>query len=146
MDIKKKEFISQSFPSLFLLGIGGFIYILFRPKTLLMFCWFDAIGMNGYINRLRDSVTHITLNQTTLYCIPNGLWIASYILMVNAIVSKQNKNNLLFWSFLLPTLAVLFELLQIVNLIPGVFDVFDLICYIIPLFIYLIYLKYEKFI
>ena len=111
-----------------------------------MFSWFDTIGMNGYINRLRDSVSHITLNQTTLYSIPDGLWIASYILMVNAIVSKQNKNNLLFWSFLLPTIAVLFELLQIVNLIPGVFDVFDLICYIIPLLIYLIYLKYEKFI
>lgn len=146
MDNKKKEFISQSLLSLFLLGIGGFIYILFRPKTLLMFSWFDAIGMNGYINRLRDSVSHITLNQTTLYSIPDGLWISSYILMVNAIVSKQNKNNLLFWSFLLPTIAVLFELLQIVNLIPGVFDVFDLICYIIPLLIYLIYLKYEKFI
>ena len=102
--------------------------------------------MNGYINRLRDSVRHITLNQITLYSIPDGLWIASYILMVNAIVSKQNKNNLLFWSFLLPTIAVLFELLQIVNLIPGIFDVFDLICYIVPLLIYLIYLKYDKFI
>lgn len=146
MENKKKDFISQSLLSLFLLGIGGFIYILFRSKTLLIFRWLDAIGMNGYINRLRDSVRHITLNQITLYSIPDGLWIASYILMVNAIVSKQNKNNLLFWSFLLPTIAVLFELLQIVNLIPGIFDVFDLICYIVPLLIYLIYLKYDKFI
>lgn len=142
----KKQFICQSILSLFLLGVGGSIYLLFRPKTLLMFKWVESLGLNEYIDRLRDMVSGITLNHITLYSLPDGLWLASYIIVVNTIVSKDNKVNLLFWSFLLPAIAVTFELLQIPGVIPGVFDVFDLICYIVPLLIYLIYLKHEKFI
>ena len=142
----KKQFICQSILSLFLLGVGGSIYLLFRPKTLLMFKWVESLGLNEYIDRLRDMVSGITLNHITLYSLPDGLWLASYIIVVNTIVSKDNKVNLLFWSFLLPAIAVTFEILQILGVIPGVFDVFDLICYILPLLIYLIYLKHEKFI
>ena len=142
----KKQFICQSILSLFLLGVGGSIYLLFRPKTLLMFKWVESLGLNEYIDRLRDMVSGITLNHITLYSLPDGLLLASYIIVVNTIVSKDNKVNLLFWSFLLPAIAVTFEILQIPGVIPGVFDVFDLICYILPLLIYLIYLKHEKFI
>lgn len=142
----KKQFICQSALSLFLLGVGGSIYLLFRPKSLLMFRWVESLGLNEYIDRLRDMVSGITLNHITLYSLPDGLWLASYIIVVNTIVSKENTKNLLFWSFLLPVIAITFEILQIPGIIPGVFDVFDLICYIVPLLIYLIYLKHEKFI
>lgn len=142
----KKQFICQSILSFLLLGIGGSIYLLFRPKTLLMFKWVESLGLCEYIDRLRDMVSNITLNHITLYSLPDGLWLASYIIVVNTIVSKSNKHNLLFWSFLLPLIAIIFELLQIPGIIPGVFDVFDLICYITPLIIYLIYLKHEKYI
>ena len=141
-----KKIICQSILSFLLLGIGGSIYLLFRPKTLLMFKWVESLGLCEYIDRLRDMVRNITLNHITLYSLPDGLWLASYIIVVNSIVSKNNKHNLLFWSFLLPFIAVIFELLQIPGIIPGVFDVFDLICYITPLIIYLIYLKHEKYI
>ena len=111
-----------------------------------MFRWIESLGLNEYLDRLRETVSGITLNHITLYSLPDGLWLASYIIVVNTIVSKENKKNLLFWSFLLPVISITFEILQIPGIIPGVFDVFDLICYIVPLLIYLIYLKYEKFI
>lgn len=111
-----------------------------------MFKWVESLGLNGYIDRLRDMVSNITLNHITLYSLPDGLWLASYIMVVNTIISKNNKYNLLFWSFLLPFIAIVFELLQLPGFIPGVFDIFDLVCYTIPLIIYLIYLKYEKYI
>lgn len=142
----KKQFIYQSLLSFLFLGIGGSIYLLFRPKNLLMFKWAETLGLNENIDRLREMVSGITLNHITLYSLPDGLWLASYIIVVNAVVSKRNKNNLLFWSLLLPIIAILFELLQIPGIIPGIFDVFDLICYIVPLLTYLIYLKYEKYI
>ena len=141
-----KKIICQSILSFLLLGIGGSIYLLFRPKTLLMFKWVESLGLNGYIDRLRDVVSNITLNHITLYSLPDGLWLASYIMVVNTVISKNNKYNLLFWSFLLPFIAIVFELLQLPGFIPGVFDIFDLVCYTIPLIIYLIYLKYEKYI
>ena len=142
----KKQFICQSILSFLLLGIGGSIYLLFRPKTLLMFKWVESLGLSEHIDRLRDMVSNITLNHITLYSLPDGLWLASYIIVVNTIVSKSNKHNLLFWSVRLPLIAIILELLQIPGIIPGVFDVFDLICYITPLIIYLIYLKHEKYI
>ena len=144
--VNKRQFISQSIVSFLLLGLGGSIYLLFRPKTLLMFKWIDTLGLSEYVDRLRDMVSDITLNHITLYSLPDGLWLASYIIVVNSIVSKNNKHNLLFWSLLLPFIAIVSEFLQIPGIIPGVYDVFDLICYIIPLIIYLIYLKYEKYI
>ena len=142
----RKQFIYQSALSFFLLGIGGSIYLLFRPKTLQMFRWVEVFGLDKYIDRMRELVSDITLNHITLYSLPDGLWLASYIILVNTIVSKRNKHNLLFWSLVLPFVAILFEILQIPGIIPGVFDVFDLVCYIVPLIIYLIYLKNEKFI
>ncbi len=142
----KKLFIYEFILSFLLLGIGGSIYLLFRPKTLLMFKWVESLGLSEHIDQLRDMVSHITLNHITLYSLPDGLWLASYIIVVNTIVSKNNKHNLLFWSLLLPLIAIVFELLQIPGIIPGVFDVFDLVCYITLLIIYLIYLKHEKYI
>lgn len=142
--VNKRQFICQSIVSFLLLGLGGSIYLLFRSKTLLMFKWVDSLGLSQYVDRLRDLVSGITLNHITLYSLPDGLWLASYIIVVNTIVSKNNKYNLLFWSLLLPFIAIVFELLQIPGIIPGVFDVFDLICYIVPLIVYLIYLKNEK--
>lgn len=140
----KKQIVCQSIFSLFLLGIGGGIYLLFRPRTLVMFNWMKSLGLNEYVDWLREQVSGITLDYITLYSLPDGLWISSYIIMVDTIVSKQRRRNLLFWSFLLPIIAVIFEILQMPGIIPGVFDVFDLICYIVPLLIYLICLKNEK--
>lgn len=144
--VNKRQFICQSIVSFLLLGLGGSVYLLFRPKTLLMFKWIESLGLSEYVDRLRGLVSGITLNHITLYSLPDGLWLASYIIVVNTIVSKNNKYYLLFWSLLLPFIAVIFELLQIPGIIPGIFDVFDLICYIVPLIIYLIYLKNEKYI
>ena len=98
-----------------------------------MFKWVESLGLSEYIDRLRDMVSNITLNHITLYSLPDGLWLASYIIVVNTVVSKSNRHNLLFWSLLLPFIAITFEFLQIPRIIPGVFDVFDLICYTIPL-------------
>ncbi|MDD4406241.1 MAG: hypothetical protein PHO36_15945 [Parabacteroides sp.] len=127
-----------------LLFIGGSIYLLFRPKSLLMFVWVDKLGLTAAIDKLRDEVSHISLSRTFTYCLPDGLWVASYVILVHAIIPREHRDNLIFWSYLLPIIAVVFEFFQYLNLIPGVFDIFDLVSYIIPLIIYTIYLRYEK--
>ncbi|MBP1615425.1 MAG: hypothetical protein H6Q13_2873 [Bacteroidetes bacterium] len=136
--------VMQSVVSLILLFIGGGIYLLFRPKSLLMFKWVDNLGLTSTVDRLRDCVSHISLGQISTYSLPDGLWVASYVVLVHAIVPKQHKENLLFWSFILPLIAIFFEILQGIGIIPGVFDIFDLACYLIPLIIYTLYLRYEK--
>ena len=138
------NFAIKSMVSFGLLFLGGSIYILFRPKSLQMFNWIDNLGLTNLVNRLREDVSELSLGHITLYSLPDGLWLASYIIMVNAIVPKEHNSNLLFWSFLLPAIAIVFEILQIPGIICGVFDIYDLICYLIPLIINVIYLKYEK--
>jgi len=126
--------------------MGGGIYVLFRPKTLQMFYWIDSWGLMDIVDKVREKVNNISLGNLILYSLPDGLWMASYIIMVTAIIPKEHKNNLLFWSLLLPFIAILFEILQRVGIIPGVFDIYDIIFYLIPLLIYIIYLKYERII
>ena len=137
-------YVIKSIISLLLLVLGGMIYILFRPKTLLMFSWFESLGLSGIIDKARENVSCYQLDNITLYNLPNGLWMASYIIVVSTIIPKEQKNNLLFWSLILPIISVVFEFLQIFNIIPGVFDIYDIVFYLLPLLIYLIYLKYEK--
>jgi len=48
--VMKKQFIVGHFIPLL---IGGFIYILFRTRTLKMFSWFDDIGLLNQIDLFR---------------------------------------------------------------------------------------------
>lgn len=137
-----KKFI-EVIISLSFLMIGGGIYILFRSKTLLMFRWFEALGLMNFIDAMRDTTKDLALCDFITYSLPDGLWVSSYLLMVDVVVERDSK-TLLLWSSLLPGIAILFEILQFFYVIPGVFDIFDLFCYMIPFIVYLIYLKHEK--
>ena len=127
-----------------LLFLGGIIYLLFRSKSILMFVWVDKFGLTPVVDKIRSELSHVSLSHISIYSIPDGLWVASYVILVHAIIPKEHKFNLIFWSYLLPFIAITFEFLQYLSLIPGVFDIFDLVCYVIPLVIYTIYLRYEK--
>ena len=145
MMCKRNEYlILQSIISMSFLILGGFIYLLFRPKTLLMFRWFEFFRVDDYVDCLRGKVDSVILGEIVLYSFPNGLWISSYILLVNVVVSKKDKFKVLFWAILLPLVSIIFELLQVHKIIPGVFDLYDIIFYIFPLVVYLIYLRYER--
>lgn len=136
--------VSHVILSLTLLFIGGSIYILFRPESLLMFRWADTAGLMPLIDSLRDSFGGITAGYVFTYCLPDGLWTASYLLMAHTIISAEHKVSLIFWSYSLPGIAVLFEFLQLAGVIPGVFDIYDIMCFLIPITLYSIFLHYEK--
>ena len=93
---------------------------------------------------MRNTTKDFALSDFVIYSLPDGLWVTSYLLMVDVVVERDSKHALLLWSSLLPGVAILFEILQFFYVIPGVFDIFDLLCYIIPFIVYLIYLRYEK--
>jgi hypothetical protein len=123
---------------------GGSIYVIFRPLTLNMFRWFDAFGISSLINKYRESLSYVSLNDFVLYSLPDGLWITSYLFIVNTIIPSKHKKELLFWILSLPMISVLSEFMQYYNFIQGRFDIYDVVSYILPLIINLIILKYEK--
>lgn len=130
--------------SSFCLFIGGSIYIIFRPLTLNMFRWFDTLGISSLINKYRELANYVSLNDFVLYSLPDGLWITSYLIIVNTIIPSKQKKELFFWILFLPLISVLSEFLQYYNLISGRFDINDIVCFVSPLIINLIFLKYEK--
>ncbi len=131
--------------SAFLLLLGGCIYLIYRSTSLVMFTWVHFIGLDNILYSLRDSMQNYTPPYFVLYCTPNMLWISSYLLLIDTLDLKYYSK--MFWSLILPSIAITFEFLQIWGIIPGTFDIWDLVCLSIPTIIYLITLnnkQYEK--
>lgn len=128
-----------SFISLF---CGGLIYVLFRSEQLIMFQWFETLGINSYIQDCRIHVVNIQIPYIVKYCLPNASWITSYLFLIDCLINT----NKFFWLLFLPTIAILFEFLQLFMIIPGVFDYLDLLCLLFPtiLFLTLKCIHYEK--
>jgi hypothetical protein len=119
-----------------LLFLGGLVYVAFRSQTLVMFSWFHALNLDSIVETIREKSISIQLPDFCKYCLPNGLWTSSYILMVEALISVDNHQML--WASILPGIAILFEILQIWHIIPGTFDMGDWCCFFFPFIIYIV--------
>lgn len=124
--------------SLVILLLGGLVYVIYRDKSLLMFNWFDSIGISNEIDWLRKVFQWEGIYGWVKYSLPDGLWIFSYMFLVDAIWDgKRNAiSNLYLWS--LPIVAVLSECLQCFGVLPGVFDWVDMTSYIFAIILFLI--------
>ena len=102
------------------------------------------LGLSDSIDSLRYSVQHWNITEWVRYSLPDGLYCAAYILIIDAI--WKNDNHLIKYIIisLVPIVTIGSEILQYLRLVKGTFDVYDLICYSIPPIIYLIY-TYNSF-
>lgn len=139
---KRLVYSSVSFQlllALILLFVGGMIYIAFRSTSLVMFSWFNELGMNTTVESIRKISNSFSLPYFIKYCMPNAFWITSYILVVDALV--QIDNYRLLWAMTLPVISIVCEILQIWKVVPGIFDTGDLICFIFPAVAYIVFYK-----
>ncbi len=125
--------------SVLMLVMGGMIYLLFRDNSLLMFEWVRSVGLENSINYARENTSWLLISDWVKYSLPDGLWCASYILLMATIWSNKNFLIRFIWTITLPCVAVITEFLQLFGILIGTYDSFDLICYIIPILIYLGY-------
>lgn len=134
--------ISKSLAGVLLLIIGGMIYIIFRPDNLVMFSWFDGIGLTPYIEYLRTEYGDISIYSWIKYNMPAALWLFSYIFIIDSIWGKEKSIIFSYFIYVLPILALLSELMQAINLLPGTFDYMDLASYLIAIIVFLILKKF----
>jgi len=117
---------------LFPLFIGGFIYLLSRPDSLIMFDWIRKIGLSENIAILRSKM-NITdlLNKRIIYNSPAWIWTFSLTVLLGIIWNYRiNKESVLI--LLIPLmLGVTSEIFQKVGFINGTFDYVDLFLYMI---------------
>jgi hypothetical protein len=115
------------------LFIGGYIYILFRASSLILFRWIESLGGGSIIAVLQEKTIPFseTLPKWVLFSLPDGLWLFSYVCFALYVWQNSLTKSALLWVFILPTLAILHEFAQLFHVINGTFDLIDLLFYCI---------------
>ena len=63
--------------------LGSFIYILFRSKHLLVFHWFNSLGLYPVILTARQYFNiYEQIPAWLIYSLPNGLWAYSFMFLI----------------------------------------------------------------
>lgn len=120
-----------------LLLVGGITYLLFRPRTLLMFHVADYLGLSPIIDRIREGITDAWLPEFIVYSLPGALWSTAYLLTVDCFLYGQSVRTRLVATSIIPLIGAASEVFQLTGMVPGTFDGWDLLCYLIPYFLYL---------
>jgi len=124
---------------------GCAIYLLFRSKTLNIYHWCATLGFSSAIDTLRLWVQNCNVPNFVRFCLPDGLYSAAYILLIDAIWHKDRgiiKNIIVL---LVPLVTISSELLQLFGIVRGTFDIYDLVCYSFPLLVYLSIICYQHY-
>lgn len=120
-----------------LLLCGCFIYLFYRPKSILLFDIIEHLGLMDATDTLRSKVNDDIIPGFIINSVPAGVWTASYLIMMYCTTKYQSKKVRLMLSLPLPASAIVLEFFQLFGWCPGTFDVYDLVCYIIPLIIFI---------
>ncbi|MDB4488911.1 hypothetical protein N9017_02220 [Akkermansiaceae bacterium] len=117
------------------IAVGGIIYIIWREQSLLMFEWFDLIGLSYFIGSIRYFGTLIGYPpEWVVFSLPNALWVLGGFLLFFSIWEKESfERNI--WLVLFSTIAIGSEIAQLIGFIPGTYDSVDmfLMCVVITL-------------
>ena len=92
--------------------------------------------MSECIDSLRCAVLGWAVPDFVKYSLPDGLYCAAYILLIDAIWGRQNGIAKYVFISIIPFATIICEILQYLGIVNGTFDVCDLICYAIPILIY----------
>ena len=118
--------------SILSLLIGGCIYLFFREPSLIFFGWIDDLGWLNGVKSVQESMHWLKqgLPNWTIYSLPDGLWLFSYVCLMMHLWRKSLPWPGLFWILALPVLALVFEIVQSMVDSLGTFDWLDLVFYI----------------
>lgn len=129
--------VSEVFLGLFCLVCGCAIYLLFRSRTLNLYQWCKAIGLSDVIDTLREHVQNWSISEFIKFSLPDGLYSAAYIFIIDAIWHVGNPPTKYIIILFVPFVAIANEILQFFGFAKGTFDIYDLVCYALPLLIYI---------
>ena len=119
--------------SLIPLIVGGLLYLGYRSYDLLMFRWGESIGLSKIVSLWRNVCSQYTLPKWIINALPDGLWLLSYMLFIDFIWGNHNERKI--WLYVLPTIAIVSELMQLWFPKLGTFDIMDLVCYLSAIFL-----------
>lgn len=134
--IRRNRIMASSMATACLI-LGSAIYVFFRPTTLLMFHWADALSMAQSVEVMRASMSRFErlLPAWFVFSLPFALWVLSYLFFIEAVWAHSQSRAGFIWFWCIPLIAICAELAQIKHIIPGRFDWGDLTAIIIAIII-----------
>ena len=108
--------------------IGSSIYLIYRSETLVMFGWFNALGVSDLVSKLRNfSLFNSQIPLWIKYSLPDGLWVYSLTSLMIIIWRDVKSKSKYYWIASSIIIAIVIELGQYLRLIPGTYDILDII-------------------
>ena len=108
--------------------IGGMLYLGYRSQELSMFNWIECLGLSNFVTSWRLLCSQYPQPMWIYNSLPDGLWLFSYILLMD-IIWNNNINQSGLWIYILPVVAIISEFMQLWTPFPGTFDIIDIVCY-----------------
>ena len=110
------------------MGLGGLTYILYRPKSLTMFGWFESLGLDPIFERLRSEADSWAWRPPAWWIgsAPAALWLLSGLCAFAAIWRGCESRGARLWMAAVVAAGVGGEAGQAIGLVPGTFDAIDL--------------------
>jgi hypothetical protein len=119
------------------LFVGGMLYVLARTRSLLMFKWFEVLGIGQEVQALRafGGPYVKSLPQWVYFSLPQALWCFSGLLLFSSIWGFNSANlwPRRAWILAFSVFAVGLEVGQGLHWVPGRFDIADLMLLIIAI-------------
>lgn len=108
--------------------LGGAIYLLARPRGLLMFDWVGTLGLDAALGWAREASRPLASRAPSwlLFSGPDALWAYAFAALMRGLWRDRLHAESAPWLALGPLLAIGSELGQAAHLVPGTFDWVDL--------------------
>ena len=132
----------MAFLSIIILLVACYVYVSHRDGDMILYSMLGIDGNSSLFIALRQNATD--LPAWVIYNIPDGLWLLSYLLMIEAIWGNGKQRKI--W-FIIPVIlfAFLLEVLQYIGFFPGTGDVLDMLCYSVAIAVYLGIIKLKQY-
>lgn len=133
-----RQRILKAILSFAILFVGGLIYVGCRDKSLLMFDWFQHLGISGEVDTFRGLINSEGVYGWVKNSLPDGLWLFAYMFLVDAIWNGSKSIGAYIFIYSLPFFSLLSEFMQYLGLFPGIFDWMDVASYIFAILLFVI--------
>ena len=108
---------------------GGLVYIGWRPDTLLMFPWFEFLGIKSEIYYIREFLSQFHLPEWVVFWLPNGTWTFAFTAALSFIWLDLENHRKFFWILIPLSLGITMEIGQFLNILPGTFCFGDILAH-----------------
>lgn len=102
-----------------------------------MFNWFDDLGLNDIVMKWRDGYSYTNLWEWVKYNMPAGLWLFSYMFIIDSIWEDDRNPFYKCFIIILPIVAIASEIMQSYKILPGTFDILDVISYVFAILLFI---------